>query len=117
MKLRSRNNAFGLQPMSFDPEFEIKKNLLTAKHVDDINMAGTEEDIDEYTRVVKKEFGKCKLSKHQFTSCGVRYTMTSNHGIVCDQDEYIKTLRPLVHPELTGQAAEKEATKTISHEL
>ena len=40
--------------------------------------------------------------------------MTSNHDIVCDQDEYIKTLRPIVHPGLTGQAAEKEATTTIA---
>ena len=77
-------------------------------------MAGTEKDIDEYTRVVEKGFGKFKPSKHQFTNCGVRCTMTSNHDIVCDQDEYIKTLRPIVHPELTGQAAEKEATKTIA---
>ena len=100
--------------MSFDPEFEIKKKRLTAKHVDDINMAGTEKDIDEYTRVVEKEFGKCKLSKQTFTNCGVLYTTTGNHDIVCDQDEYTKTLRPIVHPGLTGQAAEKEATKTIS---
>ena len=102
MKLRSKTLAFGLKSTSFYPDFKIKPNLLTAKHVDDINMAGTEKDIDEYTRVVEKEFGKCKLNKHQFTNCGVRYTMNSNHDVICDQDEYIKTLRPIVHPELTG---------------
>ena len=40
--------------------------------------------------------------------------MNSNHDVVCDQDEYIKTLRPIMHPETTGQAAEKEATKTVT---
>ena len=77
-------------------------------------MAGTEKDIDEYTRLVEKEIGKCKLTKHQFTNCGVRYTMNSNHDVICDQDEYINTFRLIVHPELTGQAAEREATKTIT---
>ena len=40
--------------------------------------------------------------------------MNSNHDVICDQDEYAKNLRPIVHPELTGQAAEREATKTIT---
>ena len=64
MKLRRKTLAFGLKSTSFDPEFEIKPNLLTVKHVDDIHVAGTEKDIDEYTKMVEREFGKCKLSKH-----------------------------------------------------
>ena len=40
--------------------------------------------------------------------------MNSNHDVVCDQDEYSKTLRPIVHPGLTGQTVEKEATKTVT---
>ena len=31
-----------------------------------------------------------------------------------DQDEYIKTLRPIVTPELTGAAAEQDATKLVT---
>ena len=37
MKLRKTTRAIGLQSTSFDLEFEVKKDLLTAKHVDDIN--------------------------------------------------------------------------------
>ena len=40
--------------------------------------------------------------------------MNSNHDVICDLDEYIKTSRPIVHPELTGQAIEREATKTVT---
>ena len=69
MKLHKTTHAIGLKPTSFDPELEIKKNLLTARHVDDINMAGLEKDIDDYTKEVEKP---CKLNKRQFTNCGVR---------------------------------------------
>ena len=94
--------------------FEIKKDLLTAKHVDDINMAGTEANIDGYAAEVEKVFGKCKLDKNQFTNCGVRYTLNSQHDVVMDQDEYIKTMRPIVSAELTGAGADDPATKTVT---
>ena len=48
LKLRKTTQQIGLKSTSYDPEFEIKKDLLTAKHVDDINMAGTEAAIDNY---------------------------------------------------------------------
>ena len=89
-------------------------DLLTAKHVDDINMAGTEKAIDNYVTAVERIFGKCKLNKHQFTNCGVQYTMTPEHNIELDQDAYIKTLRPIVHSELTGADANAECTKTVT---
>jgi hypothetical protein len=114
LKLRKTTKQVGRRSTSFDPEFEIKKDLLTAKHVDDVNMTGTEPQIDHYVDEVEKVFGKCKLNKRQFTNCGVRYTLQDNHDVVSDQDEYIKTLRPIVSPELTGAAAEKEATKTVA---
>jgi len=40
--------------------------------------------------------------------------MQLNHDVVLDQDEHIKTLRPSMSSELTGAAAEKEATKTVA---
>eukprot|EP00959_Pyramimonas_sp_CCMP1952_P041183 861446-Pyramimonas_sp.AAC.1 len=36
----------GLRPTSYDEEFETSSDPLTAKHVDDINMAGAEDTID-----------------------------------------------------------------------
>eukprot|EP00959_Pyramimonas_sp_CCMP1952_P386772 8105944-Pyramimonas_sp.AAC.1 len=48
LKLRRRTTrGFGLRPTSYDEEFEMSNNVLTAKHVDDINMAGIE-DIGKY---------------------------------------------------------------------
>eukprot|EP00959_Pyramimonas_sp_CCMP1952_P069168 1443762-Pyramimonas_sp.AAC.1 len=46
LKLRRATRGFGLRPASYGEEFETSSNLLTAKHVDDINMAGTEDTSD-----------------------------------------------------------------------
>ena len=77
-------------------------------------MAGTEAEIDKYTAAVEKVFGKCKLNKRDFTNCGVHYQMLDNGDVTMDQDDYIKTLRPIVHGDLTGAAADQDATKQIS---
>eukprot|EP00959_Pyramimonas_sp_CCMP1952_P388265 8136134-Pyramimonas_sp.AAC.1 len=45
LKLRRTTGGFGLRPASCDDEFETSDNLLAAKHVDDINMAGTEDTV------------------------------------------------------------------------
>ena len=42
LKLRKTSRAIGLLPFAYDQEFEKMDGLLTAKHVDDINMAGLE---------------------------------------------------------------------------
>jgi len=114
MKLRQLTKGAGLRPTIYDQEFELKSGLLTEKHVDDINMTGTEEEVERYTHQIEKIFGKCKLNKHQFTNCGVQYTKMENGDVVLDQDAYIKTLRPIVHPELTGKDPDALATKTIA---
>eukprot|EP00959_Pyramimonas_sp_CCMP1952_P092587 1937740-Pyramimonas_sp.AAC.1 len=41
LKLRKTTRGFGLRPTSHVEEFETSNNLLTAKHVDDANMANT----------------------------------------------------------------------------
>ena len=51
-----------------------------------------------------------------FTNCGVRYSKTAQ-DVSMDQDEYIKTLRPIQHPELTGAPAEAAASKIVSDML
>ena len=104
----------GLTPFSFDQEFEMKKNLLTAKHVDDVNMTGTEDQIDAYKIEVDKIFGSTKIHKNEYTNCGVRSKMDENHNVILDQDEYIKTLRPISSPDLTGASPEQEANKILT---
>ena len=115
LKLRKTTESAGLKPTSFDQEFEVKKDLRTAKHVDDVNMTGTEQEIDSYVKIVEKVFGQCKVNKHTFTNCGVRYTKTDNKDVVMDQDEYIKTLRPIVSSELTGAPPDRDATRAVTN--
>ena len=81
-KLRKTTKRIGLQSTSFDPELEIKRDMRTAKHVDDINMTGTGRQIDEYVNAVEQVFGKCIVHKHQFTNCGVRHTKQSNGDVI-----------------------------------
>ena len=115
LKLRATTQAIGLKPTCYDPEFEFNSNMRSAKHVDDINLTGQEKTLDEYVLKVEAIFGKCKLSKHSFTNCGVRYSKQQPKGNVeMDQDEYIKQLRPITHPELTGTSPTAPSTKLIS---
>ena len=114
LKLRTTTRAIGLSPTSFDPEFEFGPDLLTAKHVDDINITGLERNVDNYVKRVESVFGTCKVHKHTYTNCAVRYTKNEQGDVIMDQDEYIKQLRPITHPELTGAAADAKATKIIT---
>ena len=118
LKLRNTTRNIGLQPTSFDPEFEIGADFLTAKHVDDINMTGKEKAIDSYVSKVEAVFGKCKLHKHVYTNCAIRYEKDLTTGDVrMDQDEYIATLRPIVSSELTGAPAEQNASKNVTDQF
>ena len=118
MKLRRVTETINLRSTSYDPEFEVAQGLLTAKHVDDINMAGTEEKIDRYQTAVERTFGPCKIHKHSYVNCAIRYFKDPVHGnVTLDQDEYIKKLRPIVSPELTGAPAEAEATTSVTNQF
>ena len=69
LKLRKTTKVIGLRSTSFGPEFKIKQNLRTTKHVDDVNMR-FEEEIDQD--------GKCRVNEHTFTNCGVLYSKLAN---------------------------------------
>eukprot|EP00959_Pyramimonas_sp_CCMP1952_P295215 6174320-Pyramimonas_sp.AAC.1 len=77
-------------------------------------MTGLEKNVDDYVQRVEKVLGKCKLNKHSYTNCAVRYARNEQGDAIMDQDEYIEQLRPITHPELTGAAAEAKATKLIA---
>eukprot|EP00959_Pyramimonas_sp_CCMP1952_P004464 93529-Pyramimonas_sp.AAC.1 len=59
-------------------------------------------------------FVKCKLNKHTSTNCAVSYTKDEDGAVFSDQGEYIKQLRPIQYPELTGAGADAEATKMVA---
>eukprot|EP00959_Pyramimonas_sp_CCMP1952_P142772 2989096-Pyramimonas_sp.AAC.1 len=95
-------------------EFEASSNLLTAKHVVDIKMASSEDTIAKYAKCVVETFGKCKLNKHTCTNRAVRRTKDEVGNVTLDQDEYIKQLRPIQHPKLTGADADAQASKMVA---
>eukprot|EP00959_Pyramimonas_sp_CCMP1952_P093895 1964338-Pyramimonas_sp.AAC.1 len=111
LKLRRTTRGFGLRPTSDDEEFEASNNLLTAKHVDDINLAGTEDTIDKYVQRVEDIFGRCRLNKHSCTNCAVMCTKDEDGNVTLDHNSYIKQLRPIQHPEVTGADAGAQATE------
>jgi hypothetical protein len=57
------------------------------------------------------------MNKHLFTNCGVEYAKLENGDVVMNQDAYIKTLRPIVSPELTGAPAEAEAERNVADQF
>ena len=84
------------------------------KEQDDINMTDVEPQIDSYVKAVESMFGKCKVTKRNFVNCGVRHTKAPNGDVIMDQDDYIKTLRPITSHELTGAPADSPATKHVA---
>eukprot|EP00959_Pyramimonas_sp_CCMP1952_P067181 1402269-Pyramimonas_sp.AAC.1 len=114
LELRKVTRDFGLRPTSYDEEYKTSSNLLTAKHLGDINMAGTEDTIDKHDKCVEDTFGKCKLSKLTYTNCVVRHTKGEDGNVTLDQDECIKQLRPIQHPELPCADAGAKASRMVA---
>ena len=93
---------------------ETSPNLLTAKHVDDVNMAGISDAVDKCVKCAEDAFGACKLNVRASANCAVRCALADDGGVTLDQDEDMKHFRPMQRPELAGSAAEEKATKIVS---
>eukprot|EP00959_Pyramimonas_sp_CCMP1952_P400784 8398287-Pyramimonas_sp.AAC.1 len=59
-------------------------------------MAGTEDTSEKYVSCVEDIFGKCRLNKHTYTNCAVRYTEDEDGNATLDQDGSIQQLS-LIH--------------------
>eukprot|EP00959_Pyramimonas_sp_CCMP1952_P285805 5975880-Pyramimonas_sp.AAC.1 len=77
-------------------------------------MAGTKDTSDKYVKFVEDTFGKCGLNKHTYTNCAVRYTKDEDGNVTLGQYEYIKQLRRIQHPALTGADADAQATDMVT---
>eukprot|EP00959_Pyramimonas_sp_CCMP1952_P132263 2765362-Pyramimonas_sp.AAC.1 len=77
-------------------------------------MAGTEDTIGKCVKCVEDRFGKCKFNKHTCTNCVVGCTKDEDGNVTLDQDEYIKHLRPIRHPESTRADADAQAPKMVA---
>eukprot|EP00959_Pyramimonas_sp_CCMP1952_P164763 3444099-Pyramimonas_sp.AAC.2 len=87
LRPRKTTRGFGLGPASCDEEFETSPNLLTARHVAHIYMAGTGDTIDKCVKGVEDTSGECSINKHTRTNCAVRYAAGSDGNATLDQDE------------------------------
>eukprot|EP00959_Pyramimonas_sp_CCMP1952_P353696 7410433-Pyramimonas_sp.AAC.1 len=77
-------------------------------------MASTEGTIDKSVNCVVDTFGKCKLNKHTYTNSAVIYIKDEDGNVTLNQYEYIKQLRLIQHPELTGADAGAQSAKMVA---
>ena len=112
----TRRPKLGLKPTTFDPELEVKHKdgklvLMIAKHVDDIKATGEVQEVKTLMTELENVFGKLTVNRDEFTNCGIRHRKHKDGTIILDQDEYIRALIPITHPELTGVAPETKASE------
>ena len=102
----------GLKSVSTDSELEVlhidgNAELLMAKHVDDLKIAGTAERIKWMLSKLEAVFGSLTVHWDTFTNCGVRHQLdVPRNTITLDQAAYIAALKPIVHRDLVGSSAE-----------
>ena len=100
----------GLIPTSVDNELTAKHVnnqlvALLAKHVDDLKVCGFKKYVDLIFFEIGKVFGDLKVDRNEFTNCGVRHIQDpTTKEVTLDQIEYIKCLKPIIHPELSGDS-------------
>ena len=76
--------------------------LMIAKHVDDLKITGEAKEVKILMDELERIFGKLTVTRNEFTNCGVHHKRHTHGSITLDQDEYIKALMPIKHPELNN---------------
>ena len=114
------NRVFGAKPCSVDDQLIMRHganglDLIGTKHVDDIKIGGTAQAKAEMIKALEHVFGKGELdiTPTNFTNCGVRHAKT-DFGYEIDQTEYLKSLKPIIHQELTGQPGDVLASQEVA---
>ena len=76
-----------------------------SKHVDDFKLVGPRKVIEWILRQIQSEFGELKISLNNFTNCGLRHMQDPRtFEITLDQDEYVRQIKPIIHPDLRSKA-------------
>ena len=115
----TRHVEIGLQPLSSDPECEVKHRngklvLMIAKHVDDIKITGEEAEVQRLIAAIEHVFGKMDRNDTDLTCVGIHHVRSRDGTITVDQNEYITAMKPIVHPDLIGKPADEPCTETIT---
>eukprot|EP00959_Pyramimonas_sp_CCMP1952_P427515 8953711-Pyramimonas_sp.AAC.2 len=87
-------------------------------------MAGSEDTVDRCVNCVcvcvcacvcvGGSFGTFKPNKHGDAKRAVRRPKNGGGDVTLGQDEHIKQLRPMRHPELTGAGSDATASNTVA---
>eukprot|EP00438_Fugacium_kawagutii_P025194 Skav218080 [mRNA] locus=scaffold3382:13254:23272:- [translate_table: standard] len=114
----TRSPKIGLKPLSADPECEVKHKggklvLILVKHVDDIKIAGEEEEVQLLLKALEETFGHSDRNDNNFTCVGIHHVRKADGTISLDQDEYISALKQIQHPDITGRPQEELCTETV----
>ena len=101
-----------------DPQLEVqhKNGQLTstlAKHVDDVKIGGSRATVQAVIAPLERAFGKLTYHEQDFTNVGVHHKVHPDGSVELDQDEYIRALKPIVHPDLVGLSSEAEVSEDL----
>ena len=119
MKLAEVTRKCGMNPTTVDAELVVKHVngklvAIVAKHVDDLKIAGEPEVVQAIMKELEAVFGELKLIKNDFTNCGVRHIQDPvTKEIELDQDEYLKALKCVRHPDLVKAPAESSLSSEL----
>ena len=114
----TRDPKVGLKPLSGDPETEVKHVngrlvLIICKHVDDLKIAGVESEVQNLILSLEKVFGKIDRNDGDFTCVGIHHSRKPDGSIELDQDEYISSMKPIIHADLTSRAPEELCSEPV----
>ena len=112
-------NKCRMIPSSVDGELVLKFEngaliCLMAKHVDDLKLTGKKKVIEWVLLQIQEVFGELKIEWFTFTNCGLRHIQDPiSFSITLDQEEYIKNMKPIIHPDLKGLPSDTECSAEI----
>ena len=117
------DNEFCLLHETSSPEakksrFGRRLVCVMAKHVDDLKLTGVREVVVKVLEQIQAVFGKLKIDWNNFTNCGVRHRQdTTTKEVLLDQEEYIKGIKVIEHPDLTGKQPEELACTELHQQF
>ncbi|CAE7940212.1 unnamed protein product [Symbiodinium sp. KB8] len=76
-------------------------------------IAGEASEVDALIKYLESGFGKLTYQEGTFTNCGLQHIRMPDGSVQMNQHEYIKAMRPIHHPELTGRRSDEPCTAEV----
>ena len=88
-----------------------------AKHVDDLKITASKENIIWILKKIEQVFGQLKIEWNNFTNCGVRHRQDVNtKEVTMDQAEYINGVKTLSSSEMQRTGPETLCSTLLHHQ-